>query len=188
MACIMVSSPGVGGEGEGTTTGDAVGAAARDDVGNGGCGGIDCFCGDMGSCDSSFSEIEAGDEGRDKDAIGEAEDSASSALGVALGVGVNATGVPKDDEEDLDKGLSAAAAAAPGKTGGGGGTTTSDTSGNVGNSPKSGNIGTFGMFNFVIDCLVGAEGAETREDVEDVEDIEDGDDIIVGVKLNIVEG
>ena len=117
----MVSSPGVGGEGEGTTTGDAVGAAARDDVGNGGGGGIDCFCGDMGSCDSSFSEIEAGDEGRDKDAIGEAEDSASSAssaLGVAWGVGVNATGVPKDDEEDLDKGLSAAAAAAaPGKTG-----------------------------------------------------------------------
>ena len=83
----------------------------------GDCGdGIGCFCGDDGI--SSVSEIEAGDEGRDKDAIGEAEaeaevsdsfaSSASSALDIALGVawdvGVNATGVPKDDKEDVGEG------------------------------------------------------------------------------------
>jgi hypothetical protein len=139
----------------------------------------------MGSCGSSFSEIEVGDEGRDKDAIGEAEASDSSALGVTLGVdlgvalgvaggvGVNATGVPKDDEEDVDKGSSAAAAAAAaalGNTGGGGGTITSDTSGSVGNSPKSGDTGKFVMFNFLRDCLAGAEDDETTEDGEGAED------------------
>jgi hypothetical protein len=140
----------------------------------------------MGSCGSSFSEIEVGDEGRDKDAIGEAEASDSSALGVTLdvtlgvtlgvdggvagGVGVNATGVPKDDEEDVDKGSSAAAAAALGNTGGGGGTITSDTSGSVGNSPKSGDTGKFVMFNFLRDCLAGAEDDETTEDGEGAED------------------
>ena len=70
-------------------------------------------------------------------------------------MGVNATGVPKDDEEDVDEGSIAAAAAltastpAPvpgsggGSGGGGGGTLASDTSGNVGNAPKSCNFGTF---------------------------------------------
>jgi hypothetical protein len=151
-----------------------------------------CFCGDDGI--SSVSEIEAGDEGRDKDAIGEAEVSDSSAssassalgidLGVASGVGVNATGVPKDDKEDVGESSVAAGKAASGG-GGGGGTIESDTSGSVGNTLKSGNTGNFGMFNFLRGWGIGAvyrEGAETREDVED------GDDIIVGVKLNIVEG
>ena len=188
---------GVGGEGEGTTNDGKAGTITGDVAGNGrgdgggDCGdGMGCFCGDDGI--SSVSEIEAGDEGRDKDAIGEAEvsdssaSSASSALGidldVASGVEVNARGVPKDDKEDVGEGSVAA-----GKTacGGGGGTIESDTSGSVGNTLKSGNTGNFGMFNFLRGWGIGAvyrEGAETKEDVED------GDDIIVGVKLNIVEG
>ena len=185
MACIMVSSPGVGGEGEGdvgTAIGISGGVAVDEDAeyeedeedeeggedggGNGCCCCCSCVSGISG--DSSFSEIEAGDEGRDKDAIEEAEACDSSALGVAWGVGVNATGVPKDDKEDVDEG-SAAAAAAPGKTGGGGGggTISPDTSGIVGNSPKSGNTGKFGMLIFLRDCLVGVESTEGIEDVED---------------------
>lgn len=55
-------------------------------------------------------------------------------------MGVNATGVPKDDKEDVGEG-SAAAAAAPGNRGGGGGISAPNTLGSVGNSPKSGNTG-----------------------------------------------
>ena len=161
MACIIVSSPGVGvgGEGEGTTNDGKAGTITGDVAGNGGgdgggdCGdGIGCFCGDDGI--SSVSEIEAGDEGRDKDAIGEAEAEASDssavgiARGVASGVGVNATGVPKDDEEDVGEGSVPAGKMACGG-GGGGGTIESDTSGNVGNALISGNTGNFGMFNFL---------------------------------------
>ena len=61
MACIIVSSPDVGGDGDGmvgTTAGN------RGDSGDGmGCG---CGCAAAASGVSSFSEIEAGDEGRDK--------------------------------------------------------------------------------------------------------------------------
>ncbi len=78
----MVSSPGVGVEGEGDAgaiTGISTGVAVveeeedeedEEDEGGGGDGGggsKGCFCGDGVS---SFSEIEAGDEGRDKDSIG----------------------------------------------------------------------------------------------------------------------
>jgi hypothetical protein len=101
------------------------------------------------------------------------------ALGVALGVGVNATGVPKDDKEDVGEGSAAAAAApAPGNRGGGGGTSVSNTLGSVGNSPKSDNTGNRGVFIFLIGATYG-EGTEVVEDV---------DEDIVGVKLNIVEG
>ena len=143
----MVSSPGVGvgGEGEGedagAVTGTSAGVAVEEDEEDeggedGGGRGKGCFCGDGVS---SFSEIEAGDEGRDKDAIGETSASDSSALGVALGVGVNATGVPNDDKEDV--GESSVRAAAPGNRGGGGGISAPNTLGSVGNSPKSGNTG-----------------------------------------------
>lgn len=148
----MVSSPGVGGDGEGdmgSAIGTSPGVAADeedDDEGgeDGGGRGKGCFCGDGVS---SFSEIEAGDEGRDKDAIGEASASDSSALGVALGValslGVNATGVPKDDKEDVgeDSVAAGAGAGAPVNKGGGGGISAPNTLGSVGNSPKSGNTG-----------------------------------------------
>lgn len=93
-------------------------------------------------------------------------------------MGVNATGVPKDDKEDVGEGSAAAAAGAPVNKGGGGGTISSDTSGNVGNSPKSGNTGNWGVFIFLIGATYG-EGTEVVEDV---------DEDIVGVKLNIVEG
>jgi hypothetical protein len=76
----------------------------------------------------------------------------------------------------------AAAALAPGNTGGGGGTIEFDTSGSVGNALKSGNTGNFGMFIFLRGWGIGALYREVAEDVED------RDDIIVGVKLNIVEG
>ena len=179
MACIMVSSPGVGGEGEGdvgTAIGISGGVAVDEDAedeedeeGGEGGGGNGCFCSCISGV-SSFSEIEAGDEGRDKDAIEEAEACDSCALGVAWGVGVNATGVPKDDKEDVDEGSEReSAAAAPGNAGGGGGggTISPDTSGSVGNSPKSGNTGKFGMLIFLRDCLTGAADDETTEDVED---------------------
>jgi hypothetical protein len=181
----MVSSPGVGGEGEGDV-GAAIGISGgvavdedaedeEDEEGGEGGGGNGCFCSCVSGISgvSSFSEIEAGDEGRDKDAIEEAEVSDSSALGVTLGVRVNATGVPKDDKEDVGEGSerasAAAAAAAPGNAGGGGGggTISPDTSGSVGNSPKSGNTGKFGMLVFLRDCLTGAADDETTEDVED---------------------
>jgi hypothetical protein len=179
----MVSSPGVGGEGEGdvgTAIGISGGVAVDEDAedeedeeGGEGGGGNGCFCSCISGISgvSSFSEIEAGDEGRDKDAIEEAEACDSSALGVTLGVRVNATGVPKDDKEDVGEGSEreSAAAAAPGNAGGGGGggTISPDTSGSVGNSPKSGNTGKFGMLVFLRDCLTGAADDETTEDVED---------------------
>ena len=85
----MVSSPGVGVEGEGTAkggiagtiTGDAgaVAAATATAAGNGdgdGGDGRSCFCGDGGVGGGVGVGVEAGDEGRDKDDI-------SSALGVA---------------------------------------------------------------------------------------------------------
>ena len=102
----MVSSPGVGGDGEGDM-GSAIGTSPRvaadedaedaedaedeedeeggEDGGGNGCCCCCCSCVSGISGVSSFSEIEAGDEGRDKDAIGEAEAEAcnSSALGVA---------------------------------------------------------------------------------------------------------
>ena len=70
--------------GSGASRKDVPAAAVEEDEGgeDGGGRGKGCFCGDGVS---SFSEIEAGDEGRDKDAIGEAEAEAcnSSAFGVA---------------------------------------------------------------------------------------------------------
>ena len=98
-------------------------------------------------------------------------------------MGVNGTGVPKDDKEDVGEGsVAAGKTACGGGGGGGGGTIESDTSGSVGNTLKSGNTGNFGMFNFLRGWGIGAVYREVAEDVED------GDDIIVGVKLNIVEG
>lgn len=101
-------------------------------------------------------------------------------------MGVNATGVPKDDKEDVGEGsVAAGKTASGGGGGGGGGTIESNTSGSVGNALKSGNTGNFGIFIFLRGWEI---GALYREVAEDVEDVEDGDDIIVGVKLNIVEG
>ena len=75
MACIIVSSPGVGGDGGGmvgTAGGGMVGTIAGDATGNRGDSGDGVGCGcaaaatSAASGVSSFSEIEAGEEGRDK--------------------------------------------------------------------------------------------------------------------------
>ena len=120
----------------GTTAGDAAGN--RCDSGDSGDGmGCGCGCAAAASGVSSFSEIEAGDEGRDKA-------SCSSTRGVSRGVGVNATDVPKDDVEDVDEDEGESEGlVAPGSCGGGGGggkTIASDTSGSAGSPPKSGNV------------------------------------------------